>query len=206
MQPQKPKVTIIILLITAFLTGLNFVFPNILIALQRAPATLSSNEWWRLLTPVFVNRGNCLELAFNFLSFIMVGVIAERFLGSRRWLIFYLIGGLVGESAGLAWKPTGAGSSVAVCGLLGALAAWLLLRERAWQARLSGGTLVGGAILLSVLRNLHGPPLLVCACAAGVTFWRDEGRRLRCSFSRKLHGVMNPRARMRYRENERHND
>ena len=173
MRPNKPILTVIILLITALLTGLNFRFPGILESLRRSPATLSSEQWWRLITPIFINRGGWLEITFNFLSFIIVGTIAETIWGSRRWLVFYLLGGLVGETAGLAWKPTGAGSSVAVFGLTGVLAVWLIVRKTSWPARLGGVSLILWATVLTALSNLHGPPLLVCAGIAGFILRRD---------------------------------
>jgi rhomboid protease GluP len=179
---NKPIFTVIILLITALLTGLNFRFPEILETLRRSPATLSSEEWWRLITPIFINRGGWLEITFNFISFTIVGVIAEYIWGSRRWLVFYLLGGLVGESAGVAWKPIGAGSSVAVFGLAGALAMWLIVRKTSWQARLGGMSLILWAFILTVLSNLHGPPLLVCAVVAGFLLRRDAGQRQRRLF------------------------
>jgi hypothetical protein len=29
---------------------------------------------------------------------------------------------------------------------------------------------------LTALQNLHGPPLLACACIGGVMLWRDESQ------------------------------
>jgi membrane associated rhomboid family serine protease len=173
---RKPAITVIVLSIAVPLTGLNFRFPVILEALRRSPAAVSSGEWWRLITPVFIDRGGGLEIAFNLLSLGIVGVIAERILGSRRWLLFYLLGGVVGEGVGLVWKPMGAGSSVAVFGLVGALAAWLLMRKESWQARLGGASLILWALILTAFRNLHGPPLLVCAGLAGFILLREARR------------------------------
>jgi rhomboid protease GluP len=86
--------------ITAFLTGLQFIVPGVLSALERTPAAFSSHEWWRLITPILINRGGWKEITFNFLSLPICGVIIERLWGSRAWLLFYLIGGFVGECAG----------------------------------------------------------------------------------------------------------
>jgi hypothetical protein len=64
------------------------------------------------------------------------------------------------------------GSFVAVCGLLGALASWLLYRATSARIVAAGLLLVG--IGLTALHNLHGPPLLACAGIGGVMLWRDE--------------------------------
>jgi rhomboid protease GluP len=149
--------------------------------MQRSPAVLTTGEWWRLITPIFINRPYSAELILNLVALLAVGAVAERCWGSRRWLLFYFVGGLIGESAGLAWRPTGMGSSVAECGLLGALAIWLLYRATAARARIAAVALLLVGIGLTALQNLHGPPLLACACIGGVMLWRDESRTVRRS-------------------------
>ena len=79
----------------------------------------------------------------------------------------------MGECAGLAWKPDGAGSSVAACGLLGALSVWMLFRIKTWPARFGAMFIIIGALVLTVICDLHGPPLLAGACLAGVLLWRE---------------------------------
>ena len=98
---------------------------------------------------------------FDFSALAIIGVIVERIFGGRRWLVLYFAAGVTGELAGLAWKPLGAGSSVAICGLLGALGAWLLRNPRPMQSRFGGIVILVGAVILTALRDLHGPPLLV---------------------------------------------
>jgi rhomboid protease GluP len=68
------------------------------------------------------------------------------------------------------------GSSVAVCGLLGALASWLLCRAMSARARIAAAALPLLGIGLTALHNLHGPPLLACACIGSVMLWPDERR------------------------------
>ena len=80
--PEKlPKLTASVLLLTGLLTGLQFVIPGLLGALQRTPMTRSSHEWWRLITPFFINRGTWKEITFNLVSLAIVGTIAERVWG-----------------------------------------------------------------------------------------------------------------------------
>jgi rhomboid protease GluP len=173
MSPKMPKISAAVFAVTALLTGLQFVFPGLGSALQRTPAALAG-EWWRFITPILVNRGGWKEIVPNLLGLAVIGALVEHCWGSRRWLVFYLVGGLVGECAGLAWRPNGSGSSVANCGLLGALAVWLLVRIGSWQARFGGLVIILGALVLILRRDLHGPPLLAAACVAGVLLWRDD--------------------------------
>ena len=158
---------------TALITGASLVYPGILLALQRSPAALGG-QVWRFITPLFVERGGWMEIAFNLVSLLAVGALAERLWGRRRWVIFYLTGGVTGEAFGLAWRPIGAGSSVAACGLLGACALWALARRTSWLAVLAGLLTIVMGVVLTVMRNLHGPPLLVSALAAGLAIRGPE--------------------------------
>jgi membrane associated rhomboid family serine protease len=64
----------------------------------------------------------------NLLFLLVIGAIAEQVLTRPRWLALYLLPGLAGEFVAYSWQPTGAGNSVAVSGLAGALAV-LMLRD-----------------------------------------------------------------------------
>src|SRR6266498_2052436 len=118
----RPVATASVLLLTAVITGLQFRFPEVLSALRRTPWALSSGEWWRLITPLFVHPDGWSQITFDFIGIAIVGTVVERIFGARRWLILYFSAGLVGEVAGFAWEPFGAGSSVGGAGLLGAFA------------------------------------------------------------------------------------
>ncbi len=169
-----PRATGVVLSITAIVTALQWIVPGLAQLLQRSPAVLTAGEWWRLITPIFINQPGSAEPILNLLALLAVGALAERCWGSRAWLLFYFVGGLVGESAGLAWRPTGMGSSVAVCGLSGALASWLLYRATSARARIAAAALLLLGIGLTALQNLHGPPLLACAGIGGVMLWRHK--------------------------------
>ena len=133
--PAKlPVATVSILLVTGILTGLQFAFPQILPALMRSPAAVSKHEWWRFVTPLFVHADGWKQIAFVLPAVLVVGTLAERIHGSRQVLLLYFVSGFAGEIVGLAWKPYGAGASVAGAGLLGALAVWMLARNKTPQA------------------------------------------------------------------------
>ena len=155
MARKTPKATLAVLFITGIATLLQFCLPVLIVALERAPGMLASGQWWRLA------------------GIAIIGFLVERVFGSARWVILYLTGAVVGELAGGVWKPVGAGSSVAICGLLGALAAWLLSRREPVQSRVGGTIILLGALVLTGMRDLHGPPLVAGALAAAVILWRD---------------------------------
>ena len=168
MKQRIPVATLTLLAITGLITGLQFVFPEILTALRRNPEALRAGEWWRMITPLFVHAEGWRQIAFNFTAIAFVGTIVERIYRSRLWLLFYFAGGLTGEIAGYAWKPYGAGASVAGSGLLGALAAWSISRKAPLQPRIGGCLLLLGAVMLTALRDLHGPPILLGAGIAAL--------------------------------------
>jgi rhomboid protease GluP len=103
MPPKIPRVTVCLLGITAIVTGLQFFSPGIIACLQRTPGVFSAGQWWRLITPIFINPESWRQITFNFLSIAIVGTIVEKLFGGCRWLILYFVGGLVGELAGFAW-------------------------------------------------------------------------------------------------------
>jgi rhomboid protease GluP len=86
-------------------------------------------QWWRLLSSCFVHIG-VLHLAVNMYALNNVGPLLERMFGRWRYLLLYLVAGWGGSCIGVLLQIGGAGASGAICGLLGALAAWTFLNRR----------------------------------------------------------------------------
>jgi rhomboid protease GluP len=159
---RLPYATLLVLGGVTIVTLLQFVFPGLLPALARRPGEAADGEWWRLATALFVHDQGLPQLALNLVAGSIGGVAAERLYGTWRWLVFFFAAGLFGNLAGLAWQPSGAGCSVAVAGLFGAVFAWLLCRPGLpLQAR--GGAILGlaGAVALIAVRDIHGPPVIL---------------------------------------------
>jgi rhomboid protease GluP len=162
----RPIATIALLLITALGTVLARYSPVFLAAVERTPDMLSQHQWWRLVSPVLANPEGWGQILTNFLALAFVGLLAESFWGSGPLVALYLAGAISGQLAGLAWRPEGAGSSVAVCALLGAVAIGLWQRIGSPPARAGAAFILAGAVILTCLRDLHGPPILVGAALA----------------------------------------
>ena len=126
--PRVPVVTAVVFAVTATTSVLQFVIPGMLGALRRSPQGLHG-EWWRFVTPLFVQDGGVVGTVVNLVFLLVIGTVAEQVLTGQRWLICYFGAGLVGEVAGYLWEPQGAGNSVGICGLAGALAVALLLQD-----------------------------------------------------------------------------
>ena len=93
----------------------------------------TQGEWWRMFTCMFLHIG-VLHLLFNMVALWNVGGFMERLLGSLDFLVLYLLAGLLGSVASVAWNPfvVSAGASGAIFGLYGGLLAFLV-RHRAMQ-------------------------------------------------------------------------
>jgi rhomboid protease GluP len=79
-------------------------------------------EWWRILTCVFVHAG-LIHLVFNMWCLAAMGPFVERLVGNVGFLVLYLLSGLGGSLASLAWSPTvvSVGASGAIFGVYAAL-------------------------------------------------------------------------------------
>jgi len=163
---KQPIATISVLTVTGVVTALQYSYPSLLPLLQRTPSALVLCQWWRLFTPLFVHSDGLRQIAFNFPVILIVGTLVERIFGHLRWLIIYFTCGLVGEIAGYAWQPSGAGASVAGAGLLGSLALWLLHDSKLVRTKVGGGVILVAALILVYCRDIHGPPILVGALIA----------------------------------------
>lgn len=97
--------------------------PTRLARWERDPAQISDGQWYRLATSLVTQDGGPLGLVSNLTFLAVLGVAAERRLGRWRWLLLYLGGAAVGQSAGLLFHTVGAGNSIAICGLAGGLLA-----------------------------------------------------------------------------------
>jgi membrane associated rhomboid family serine protease len=158
-----PVVTATVVALTAFGTMAGLGWPPVLEALARRPGAFQRGQVWRIVTPMFVHAPRPMEIAVNLLVLAGLGAVAERRLGPRLWLLVYFASGMVGELAGNAWKPTGAGCSVGFAGLLGAIVVALLVSRISMGARVALVGCLLGAVALSVAHDLHGPPVLAGA-------------------------------------------
>jgi membrane associated rhomboid family serine protease len=170
---RLPVVTAVVFVVTATTSILGLVIPGMLERWQRTPQGLHG-DWWRILTALLVQDGGVAGTISNLVFLLVLGAMAEQVLGAGRWLVCYFGAGLVGELAGYAWQPSGAGNSVAICGLAGALTVALVVG--AGVPRLAPVVLVYwcGALVGS----RWGPALLLVGVAGGVVVQVGLGRGL----------------------------
>lgn len=90
-------------------------------------------QWWRLISCCFVHIG-LLHLAVNMYSLYIIGPLVERMWGHARYLVLYLLTGLVGSCAMVIVsqdpRSIGAGASGAIWGVMVSMAAWVMLNRK----------------------------------------------------------------------------
>jgi len=91
---------------------------------------IAAGEFWRLVSSLFLHVG-LLHLLFNSFALFIFGPIIENLFGKFRFIIIYLFSGVSGSLISLYFNPlvVAAGASGAIFGLLGALAAFFLLKR-----------------------------------------------------------------------------
>jgi len=105
------------------------------------PYTLSG-EWWRLLTYMFLH-GGAMHIFFNMWCLWDLGRLSESLYGRWTFAGIYLITGVSGGLASIAWNPRvlSVGASGAIFGLAGALIASFYLGEFSLPRVAISGTL-----------------------------------------------------------------
>jgi len=115
------------------------------------PAT-QDGQWWRLFTAMFVHFG-IVHLALNMWALWDIGRLVERLYGRPRFVVLYLVSGVVGNLLSLAIQGNQAvsgGASGAIFSLYGALLVFLL-RERRQVDRSEFKWLFGAASIFTLL-------------------------------------------------------
>jgi hypothetical protein len=157
MRKGVPVLTVTFCTLTATGLVLQLIYPQLPQLFERNAAEVLSGEWWRLVTALFFQDGGLVGGVANIAALVFVGGWAEQILAPLEWVGVYWIGALGAGLVGLAWQPIGAGNSIAICSLAGALVVgwpaaernrWLLVGWRVFAA-------VGAAILLA-RRDIHG--------------------------------------------------
>ncbi len=171
-----PPGTAILIAIAVFFAAVQELRPDWLALAERNPEKFANGEWWRIITALLAyDDGPVQKLGIVF-GALGLGLIAERRYGAAEWLIIAFLSGIVGQVIGLWWQPVGAGSSVAIAGLLGATAAWLAwpATRIPWFARSGAIVIAALAIGLTVVSDIHGPPMLVGAALGAFFLWRPS--------------------------------
>jgi rhomboid protease GluP len=79
-------------------------------------------EWWRLVTNIFLH-GGIIHLIYNCISFVLVAILLEPILGRIKFLIYYIICGILASVVSIIYYDNiiSVGASGAIFGLFGIL-------------------------------------------------------------------------------------
>jgi rhomboid protease GluP len=94
-------------------------------------AVVRDNEWWRLVTYMFLHSG-LLHIGCNMYVLYSIGAVMEGRLGWLRFAVLYFGSGLIAGIAVMMFEPRilVVGASGAICGVLTSLAAWAWVLRR----------------------------------------------------------------------------
>lgn len=89
-------------------------------------------EYWRFITPIFLHA-NALHLGMNMINLLALGVALERLFGHLRFLLIFLVTGVISTIASFYFAPQeiSVGASGAIFGLVGAYSAFILIHRKA---------------------------------------------------------------------------
>lgn len=120
-----------------------------------APYT-EHNQWWRLLTNIFMH-GGLMHVLMNMFSLVFIGMFLEPILGYKRYLMMYLVTGVIASLTSMLWHPViSVGASGAIFGLFGAFAALLTTPLFPAEAKKAFAKTVGIFIGYNLLLGLAG--------------------------------------------------
>lgn len=150
------------------------------------PLTLGG-QWWRLVSAMFVHIG-LLHIAVNMWALYELGLLTEQIYGAPTTLVLYLLTGVAGSIASVAFNPVivTAGASGAIFGLAGVLIATLALDRHGFRSRalkialasliaFAGYNLTYGFLKGGIDNGAHLGGL-VCGLALGVVLGRNRAK------------------------------
>lgn len=94
---------------------------------------VAQGQVWRIFTAMFLHF-NLLHIGLNMLSLFLIGAAVEVFYGKWRYLLIYLLSGIVGGIATYFFSPLNTlavGASGAIFGVFGALGVFYIVNRRA---------------------------------------------------------------------------
>ncbi len=153
--PKKNIVTPILILLCVFAFIAMYLFGNgsedtmtLVMFGANVKSLVKSGEVWRLLTSIFLHIG-IVHLIVNMYALYVIGHQLENFLGKFKYLVIFLISGIVGSLLSVViHESISAGASGAIFGLLGSMLYF------GYHYRLYLGTVLKTQIIPIIILNL----------------------------------------------------
>lgn len=107
-------------------------------------------QWWRLVSSMFLHIG-VVHLVWNLWMGYRISVPVERALGSWRFLLVYLLSGVVGSALSvIGHEAVTAGASGALFGMLGSMLVLVRVRLGSWAALWANAAMRANVLLLII--------------------------------------------------------
>lgn len=110
------------------------------------PYLIATNEWWRLVTAMFLH-GGLIHIGFNMMALMQLGPALEELYGSARYFFLYVVTGAFGFLASAAVGHFSIGASGALLGLVGLMLAVTSKRGGTYMRELRSRLISSVAIL-----------------------------------------------------------
>jgi len=123
--------------------------PQYRLGASYGPPIFYANEWWRLVTAMFLH-GGLIHIGFNMMSLMQLGPALEEVYGSARYLFIYVFTGAFGFLVSAFTGHFSVGASGALLGLVGAMLAITTKRGGAYMQDLRS-RLISSVVILFVL-------------------------------------------------------
>lgn len=122
--------------------------------LQFASANIvDTNEWWRIITSMFVHYGPA-HLLCNLFSLVYISDVILAHLGEKKFALIYFVSGICGSFMVLGYDilmdraSFCGGASGAVCGMLGAILVLAFSKKRSFMFNKTAVIMVAAIMLL----------------------------------------------------------
>lgn len=150
--PKKPVVTyvLIVLNLMVFLYGVLHGNDELISMFGNNYELVQNGEFYRLFTCMFVHA-DILHILFNMIALYSIGPVVERYYGKSKFLLIYLVSGLLGSifsGVFMTANSISIGASGAIFGLLGSICYFTYY----YRATLQG--ILRGSIMPVIIINL----------------------------------------------------
>jgi rhomboid protease GluP len=172
-------VTGVLVLFLIFTAVLQWIVPAVLAACRRDASRIAEGEWWRIGTALLFQDGGITGTIFNVVTLLLVGQVAERIWGGRRWLVIFFAGGVLTEIVALAWHAVGAGNSVANFSLAGSVSLLCLVLRPTFTIVVAAAVALAGGVALLLLHDIHGAATIFGATMGLALISLDRSRQQR---------------------------
>ena len=134
------------------------------------PTVVLYEEWWRLITAMFLH-GGMTHLLMNMFSLYLIGRGVEQYFDTKSYLSLYFVSGIVGSLVSIVMHPVsiGVGASGAIFGIFAAMAGFFMAHREQIEEHTKGFMKSFGLIIgLNLVIGFFIPAVDVSAHVGGL--------------------------------------